>query len=77
MGHLNLNFVFCSLLLSTIAVGQYVVTVSVGTCLPSLGSMSFINTVGPEPSGLPAGSGLMPNKPCVISPLCWQWVHLI
>lgn len=77
MGHLNLNFVFCSLLLSTMAVGQYVVTVSVGTCLPSLGSMSFINSGGPEPSGLPAGSGVMPNKPCVISPLCWQWVHLI
>ena len=59
MGHLNLNFVLCALLLSTMAVGQDVVTVSIGTCLSGLGAL-------PGPSGVPVGGGIMPNKPCVI-----------
>ena len=59
MGHLKLNSVLCALLLSTIAVGQDVVTVSIGTCLSGLGVL-------PGPSGVPVGTGIMPNKTCVI-----------
>ena len=55
----NLNSLLCALLISTMAVGQDVVTVSIGTCLPGLGSL-------PGPSGIPVGGGMMPNKPCVI-----------
>ena len=64
MGITN-DVLVCGLLLITIAAGQYVVTVSVGTCLPSLGAMSFISTGAPGPSALPAGPGVMPNRPFV------------
>ena len=57
MGYLNLKSVLCALLLSTMAVGQDVVTVSIGTCLSGLGVL-------PGPSGVPVGTGIMPNKPC-------------
>ncbi len=77
MEKLKLNFAVCGFLLSTLAVGQYVVTVSMGTCLPGLGSMSFISTGGPGPSALPASAGVMPNKSCVVHFIYWQRVHLI
>ena len=66
----NLKFVVCSLLLSTMAVGQYVVTVPLGTCLPSLGSISFVSTGGPSPSALPAGAVVTPSQPCVTRIIC-------
>lgn len=66
MMNLNLSFVASGLLLS-VAAGQYVVTVSRGTCLPELGSMSFISPGGPGPSAIPAGPGIMSTKPCVYS----------
>ena len=62
-----MNVVVSGLLLTTMAVGQYVVTVSLGTCLPGLGAMSLISTGGPGPSALPAGPGVMSNRPCVPS----------
>ena len=59
MGHLKLCSVLCALLLNTMAFGQDVVTVSIGTCLSGLGVL-------PGPSGVPVSAGIMPNKPCVI-----------
>ena len=51
-----------ALLFSTIAVGQDVVTVSIGTCLSGAGPTSFISEGGSGASALPVGSG---STPCV------------
>lgn len=77
MGNLNLNLIVCGLLLSTLAVGQDVVTVTLGTCLPNLGFMSLTGTAGPGPSALPAGPGGMSNRPWVTCYIRWQMIHLI
>ena len=63
MGYSILNSVICGLLLPAIVVGQHVVTVSVGTCLPGLESTLFIATGGPGPG--PSATGVLPAKPCV------------
>ena len=61
MGNLNM-ILLRALLFSTMAVGQDVVTVSIGTCLSGVGSTTFISEGGSSASALPAGSG---SAPCV------------
>ena len=62
MGYSNLNSVIWGLLLPAIVVGQHVVTVSVGICLPGLESTPFIATGGPGPFA----TGVLPATQCVI-----------
>ena len=62
MGNLNMIVVVRALLFSTMAVGQDVVTVSIGTCLPGVGSTTFISESGSGASALPADPG---STPCV------------
>lgn len=66
MGHSALNIVICALLLPAMALGQNVVTVSVGTCLPGLESASFLGTSGLSLSSLPTVTGVISNQTCVI-----------
>lgn len=70
MGYLN-KVLVRALFFSTMAVGQDVVTVSIGTCLSGVGSTTYEG--GSGASALPAGPG---GTPCVHRAISWLWNYL-